>query len=452
MDLSDALHDASGTRAALELRVLSGRQSGARALLPSDGVWTRLGRLDTNDLVLRDAPFDSVEVGLQDGQWWWRQADGAEVPLESGQGVRFGDFVLQMSRLSSPWLEELPTDWAIDEPDGGAPAPAVEKELTHNSADEPLSASALDAPAPTQAEEEPDAKAELPGELVAAADTAAPVAAPARVGHFKRVVVSVGALSVLATAFWILGVSRPPASAPTGAGNTTDISAKGGAVGGASIAPVAAPSTSDLDTVNALLAGASTPAPGLRAVAGPEGQVVLKGTVRDDEALEVALRPLIRAGVRVSMQVLTAREFDIRAQALSSQLPKGLAVQALGDGTLKIQGELASAEILPELQALAAQEVPEALRVEWSVSTVASRQELERQAQLVDAQRVSRLPPVAPLPDVMSVIGGADAHIVLADGLRVSTGGTVGVWRLVTVADSAITFVDPHGRQRRMAL
>ncbi len=451
MDLSDAPHDASGTRAALELRVLSGRQSGARALLPSDGAWTRLGRLNTNDLVLRDAPFDSVEVGLQDGQWWWRQGDGAEVPLQSGQGIRFDDFVLQLSRLSSPWVEDLPTDWAIDEGAGRAPVPEAEKDSAGASTDEPPSISALETPSQTLPEKESNAKAELPGEAAAVEAAAGPVA-PARVGRVKLLMVSASALSVLATAVWLLGVSRSPESAPTRAGNSTDVTANAGAVGGASIAPVATSPAGDPDTVNALLAGSSVPAPGLRAVAGPDGQVVLKGTVRDDEALEAALRPLIRAGVRVSMQVLTAREFDLRAQALSRQLPKGLAVQALGDGSLKIQGELTSAEILPDLQALAAQEVPEALRVEWAVSTAAVRQELERQVQLIDAQRVARLPPVAPLPDVISVIGGADAHIVLADGLRVSTGGTVGPWRLLSVANSAITFVDPQGRQRSMAL
>lgn len=470
MDLSDAPHDASGTRAALELRVLSGRQSGARALLPSDGAWTQLGRLDSNDLVLRDAPFDRVEVGFQDGQWVWRAADGGEVPLQAGQGVRFGEFVLLLCRPSEPWREEWPEQWAID----GAVEGASDGAPQSLSGDEAASGQTPRAPGPESAvtdleglapQSEPAADA-LTGPSAdggvspSAADAQTQVAHAtpqsglgARARHMKWAAASAGALTVLAMALWSMGVWRDAQEPRTpGPGLTASGSTTGGPPGGSVPAAAVAPPVSDLETVTALLADSAKAVPGLKAVAGSDGRVVLKGVVRDDEALETALRPMIRAGVRVSLQALTAREFDLRAQSLARQLPKGLSVQAMPDGTLKIFGELASDAVLPGLQALAAQEVPESLGFEWAVSTTSTRQELEKLAQQADAQRVARLPPVAPLPEVVSVIGGADAHVVLADGLRVSPGGFAGNWRLLSVADSAIVFVDPQGRQRKLSL
>lgn len=468
MDLSDISQDASGIRAALELRVLSGRQKGARALLASDGAWTSLGRGEDNDLVLREAPFDQVHIGLQEGQWLWREGDNETLPLRSGQGIRLGDFTLVLCSPSLPWSSEDPQEWAVlrtSAQQGGAQgdenqAPAVGTDPADGGgagADEALSSDGQSkAPDPaSDPEESPE-----PAEAEAAAfqltadqaradglDEPSPAVRSRLLDSTVVQLAAGGAIASIAAAAWLF--------APLGRGVESTLAGQAlpaiGAPGAtaAPLVPLVAPADADLERMQAILAEQPALASSLKASIGPDGRVRLQGFVSDDEALETLLRPVIRDGLRVTLQVLTESELQSRLKALNQTLlPLGARARSMADGRIMVLGEVADEPAISTVVATAGQEIPEALGVEAAVLTRLESQ--SRQQAITAAETAKRpvLPPMAPLPEVISVIGGEESFIVLADGLRVGPGGQAGTWRVASIRAGGVTFVDSAGRSR----
>lgn len=470
MDLSDATHDASGTRAALELRVLSGRQKGARALLASDGAWTSLGRHEGNDLVLREAPFDQVEVSLQDGQWWWREGEAEALALQAGQGVRFGDFMLLLCSPSAPWGTQDPQEWAIDRRADGSDASETPTEFTDAapSAEPGTEASGLpDASydSKVEAARSPDAgDAAARSSADAATPTATdepssePAAAPATAtgiltrGWLRNTtagrLTAAGGATALAAAVWlILPLGQ---SVDTGAKPPVQAAENAAAVATTPFAaPAVVPAEADLEKLQALLNGQPAPSKSLKASLGPDGRLVLQGLVADDETLETLLRPVIREGLRVSLRVLTQAELDTRLLSLNKALsPDGARVRAMADGRIMLLGEVADEAVITSLTATVMQEIPEALGLEVAAVTKAVIRQQAEAAQVAEATNRPKPPPMPPLPEVISVIGGDEAYIVLADGTRVGPGGQAGAWRVSAIRSGGVTFVDGLGRSR----
>jgi hypothetical protein len=434
---------------ALELRVLSGRQAGARALLQAQAGGVTLGHLPENDIVLRDAPFARAEFTWEDGRWFWREEGEAPVGVARGQGVRHGRLALWLSDPRAPWDSQGPSQWALDRTE-----PEAQRDSDSTGADD------TEPPEPRN-EAPPQASANPTPTVSHTSDSEPPVAAgdgtvdpllisPAQDSHglaprterrpARRSWPAMAAPAVLAlgllSAAWLIG-------------RTGDVQGTGSTVAASPPPSPVEDAQQNLARIQAILER-QTLGNGLRAEAGADGRIVLRGVVPSDEALEKMLRPVAQSGIRVKLRTLTDREFDLRVQALANRLPQGTTAKAVAPGRVRVAGGAAlpsesGASALAQVRALLAKELPEALDVdiEGSVQAKASDTRVDTKAILSGDAPVR-------LPSVMAVVGGPSAHVVLKDGRRLLPGGSVAGLQLSTIADTEVTFIDSSGRSLKM--
>ena len=436
---------------ALELRVLSGRQAGARALLRAQAGGVTLGHLPENDIVLRDAPFARAEVGWEDGRWLWREEGAAPVDVARGQGVRHGELALWLSDPLAPWDSQGPSQWALDRAE-----PAAQRDPDSTGADdtEPPQPRS-EAPLQVSAHPTPTVSRTSDSESPAAAGdgTVDPLLiSPAQDSHGLAPRTEQRAArrswpAMAATAALTLGLL----SAAWLIGGTSDIQATGSTVAASPPSSPVEDAQQNLARIQAILER-QTLGNGLRAEASADGRIVLRGVVPSDEALEKMLRPIVQAGVPVKLRTLTDREFDLRVQALANRLPQGTTAKAVVPGRVRVSGTAAApsesgAAALAQVRALVAKELPEALEIDTEGTSVAKASDsaASRNADL-NADSTSS----APLPPVLAVVGGPSGHLVLRDGSRVLPGGSVAGLQLSTIADKEVTFIDASGRSLKM--
>ena len=103
-----------------------------------------LGSDVQNDVILTDAPFKSVQLSVNAMGFLW-DAQGACAQVKVDQGVRAGSLALSLSSAASPWSDEPPAGWAVDQPSEPL-QPPVAKLVGDQDANAPAKASPLPQP------------------------------------------------------------------------------------------------------------------------------------------------------------------------------------------------------------------------------------------------------------------------------------------------------------------
>lgn len=414
-----------------ELRVLGGLQAGARAHLIADGRWITLGRDGDADIVLREAPFQQAAVRWFDGAWWWRLGQGPERVWPTGYGMRAASLTLAVGEIGSAWCSP---DQLIEATELDHEVQGIQGEDGAAKAADSAASGGLPNSRPAQTSD-PDLSV-LQGPHAEVVRPASSGAGATKGGgrpirRYGFWLSSWGLLLALGLWWWSAGGEDPVLTEPSGSGQ-----------GGAALQP-----DDPVGQLGRLLARHPL-SDTLTLSPGPEGRVLIKGIVPDDETLEVMLRPVLGSGLKVSLQVLTMPEFEARVQALDSLLPADVSASAtpLGRVLLRMEGEPDASP--DEWVALARSEIPESLGVE--VERKPARPSV---GSPMSPKSKGDAPPghhSAEFPQVMAVVGGASAHIVLRDGSRVLPGGRVNGLTLREVGAAELVFQDDDGLMRRM--
>ncbi|WP_298208948.1 type III secretion system inner membrane ring subunit SctD [Acidovorax sp.] len=487
--------------AAVELRVLSGRHAGARALLAGG---ERVGPDDGCDLILTDLglPLDvGAWVQIAAGHWWVRStpedaasADTsppwvAEQPL--GSAAYLGQVAVTVSLADAPW-QAVPQGLApvgpTLEPDGDAEATAP------TAGDDGGPSSGADQDPVMRAVPQQDGNAQaVPGRGGAADVLPREPSAPAvKTGPRRRWhpawIIGAALAALLLSVFW--SVLQGRAAAP------------------AAVAPLAAAPAIDLERQQRLVREVQLaiarvdPALRLRIDALPAGGVRVSGWVADIAQLDRLAEGLADVRPVPALSVRTAS--DLMDDLIDAGGPdvQALRYELLGEGRVRAYGLVMAKSDRDKVLALVRARVPpgidivDGLRVasdqggavqEWLRTAgfagaearwdgeqmvvgldIGSQERARLESVLarpatplagipfvLRAREVSRsvaqapAPPAhasaAPLPfRIRSVVGGAVPYVVLGDGSKLQPGGRRAGWRLVAVEPDRLVFDGPR--------
>ena len=434
-----------------ELRVLDGVHAGARARLQAR---LSIGSALDNDIVLSDPGIGAnhAELVWDDvADRWWLQRDGGERPTEHGLGeaVRLGPVRLTVAASNEPF-----------------DAVVVVPERIHEETPEA-------APDAT-----PDAEAEAQTD---AGPAVAPARAPQRSLAMSLVITLVSLLLVLlvagvATLWW--GLPPAPASKQPAAA-------------------VSAPAASPLAPVQRVIDTLGLQ-DRLKVVAGPGGLPRVEGLLDDEALVESLGSALSRLQPRPGMRVWSPVSLRLALREAGVVLPPRLSLRISPQGAAVLSGPVAGPEaaqaLKAQLRALLPASVPwvDELRLPAQLAErfladaraqgfalngqlsgeqlrltgrIAAADLARWERWLLEASRrhagvlrfvvvlepeptraaVAARSPLA----VLSVVGGSEPMLVLADGTRLLVGGRHEGWRLLAIDDRTIVF---EGRGRTVTV
>lgn len=400
--------------ASLELRVLQGLHQGAQVPLAAFTQGLDIGAAGQADVLLRDAPGQARLAVTGEGLQW--QEDDFSRDLQPGMAWRWGSVVLGLALPQAPWPTQLPA-LAFDRSRTSAepPAPAgqpqaYEVETGADPAADDGAAAPFDAPERVQRPQarRPDA----------ARWTAARTA---------------GVLAVvLAASLLLLGLASRLVAPPVAATPLT--------------APAAALPAVDMRQVRQLLVdlGAEMVVlPRLR----PDGRLVLKGVVADDDQLEALAVGLRKITGNASVLVITQAEFVARVKTLQHNLPEGIRAQAQDQGLLILEAANDGVDWALARQ-LVDGELPEVVLVNQVLRGSGPR-EPEQAAPVPSFQSQPPQAALPALPRIAAVVGGARPFLLLEQGQKWLPGGQIGGVTLQAVEDQSLVFEDAQGRTWR---
>lgn len=397
----------------LDLRVLEGLHQGAHVPLAPFAQGLQIAAAGQADVLLRDAPGQARLAATGDGLQW--QEDGFSQALQPGMVWRWGQVVLGLAQSQDSWPAQLP----------------------------PLAFERSPIPAP-----EASAAVEQPGNEAAAADAEAePSDAPSPVAPAQAlpptVQRSVPARWTAARTVWVLAVVIAVALALLGLAART-------AAPPAASTPLTAAATTlpriDMRQVRQLLVDLSLEMvvlPKLR----PDGRLVLKGVVSDDQALEALAAGLRKITGNASVMVITQREFIARVKALQDNLPEGIVARPQDDGALVLEAADDKVDWTLARQ-LVEGELPEVALVDQVVLDAASQPENDGLAPAFEGSRM-RDAAFPAIPRIAVVMGGARPYLMLEQGQKWLPGGKIGGLTLQAVEDQSLVFEDAQGRTWR---
>jgi hypothetical protein len=161
----------------------------------------------------------------------------------------------------------------------------------------------------------------------------------------------------------------------------------------------------------------------------------LWGVVQDQEQLENLLREVMALTRKVIPHLLIQSEFESHVQSLQPMLPPDMQVTAAAGGQVWLTSDRKDPSELQETIALVRRELPEAVQVRSGP------------AQLRPAPA---LPAQAPgLPSILAFQSGPQAYVLLANGERILPGGHIRQWRLVSIENQVLVLEDATGQIRR---
>lgn len=431
---------AESTSVLHELRILSGLHAGARAPI-ADGEC--IGAQTDCDIMLSDPGLPGTPARCHLSTTGWQLDAGDTQALN--KALRFGPIWLCVARPDDPWIE-IPITL---EPNALAEADGRNDPRSPDPAPQPASA-----PAPGS---DPAGRKTPPR-------TASSVTNLASIVLSRRLILSVVALLIALSV--LLLVNRSPATPqPASASATRGLSAQ------ASLIPIrAAIQTLNLRQIQASAGDQDT-------------QARITGWVHDDaelNALSEAMAriwPMPALKVRIETRITAAIE-----QALAAHPLRYRAIY-LGDGRLRVDGvapdaqsrsavlaqlneqwpdipfdqsriELAT-EITRALEELLRQHGLDSVRPVWSEARLyadggrlgeAGRRQLREIIRTFNQAHADIAVPHAPgtsdaVPfGIRSVVGGAQPYLVLSDGSKLLTGGSVEGYRLESVDPGRVIF------------
>lgn len=498
--------------AGLELRVLTGLHIGARALLAGQSEFT-IGSDPENDLILRDAPFESARIVLGGARWTWIEDDPAvEVLLACGQALRVGDLLFMLDEPGAAWVGAEQARVGFERPAAsGAPRePATPaSEQTHSGLGQPAQdASSLEAGGGLGPSRPADGSASSGSVGRSAQLRGEPKRQLSRFFGRPSVLVPGAAMVAIAVAAWTLGADpwhrwlgeREPASPPVQTAPAADQ------------APARA-DESDLERVN-LAISTSGFADVVRASIRSDGRILVQGVVESDEDQELLLRSLLVERKWLAFGLLTQAEFRARVRELRRTLPPGFEIKELPEGRIDLSGLALEAGDIEQVRALVMRELPETtavlvnvltpdlavarfssllrelgfetVRVNWTGERMVVEGSIPRPSMALWEQSLlrfnslfgdrlptrvalslsdpapalavaapvaaaARTPPPPKLPRIVAVQSGARAYLMFADGNRLLPGGVVNGYRLASIEDESLLFEDKTGYQHRVA-
>lgn len=479
--------------AALELRIHSGLHAGAHAPLPAQDSCT-VGADPACDFVLADRDIGSAQLRLvRDGGGAWLQQTAGQPgpqPVAPGRLLPLGPVLVSLAEPDSPWPDAQALAAAATQP---APSPA------------PAAPQDEDVMAATAAAVPQDDTAAKPAPPEPQPSEAAPALPPAarRLPMAARLALALVLClaTLLGAALWWLSTLKNGTIAPVAASAPLDAGAQRAAI---------AKVLRDLN-----LEDRATLSP------SPTGGWIVQATALEDETLEALALALSRLDPKPGLHAITgedARSLVQQALLHLSEAAAGdpaagdpaaagaaagdpaapsLTVTHLGDGRVRLDGEMADgaarSELLRQLRATlpewlaldSAITIPEerALRLladlqaqhlgtiegRWSASQarleIVARLEPGSVARWEQAlvQTSRRYPNIAlnarlePLPArpaprlpfrVLTIVNGATDYVVLDDGSKLLLHGRRGGWQLVAVDAGAAVF--ENGRALRV--
>lgn len=383
--------------ATLELRIVAGLHAGAVVVLPPDGTSLTLGADDDNDVLLRDAGFATAHLVHDDGGWVF-ECNAQRIVLAPGDALSLPPLAIALIAPDQPWRDEA-LRWVA------APTreePVMEAELPTVGMD----------PAIVTAHDEEDAG-------IATDERPAPATRAPQRARGTYALAGVATLAVLiATGIAVLLPAEEPPAPP---------------------APVVAAAV-DPRSVEEVVRAAGY-AEQVRVLARPDGRVLLRGVVADEEAQEALLKTVSTVTRRVVLNLMTQAEFAQRVRAVTPLLPDGVSAEPAARGIVALSGLVNAEDDIALARGTMSSEVPEANGVDTTALTV------RKPEPVVTTPR----PPATPkLPRLVAVQGGANSYVLLASGERLLPGASINGYRLTTIEDTAIVVEDRGGRRYRI--
>lgn len=417
-----------------ELRVLSGLHRGATVKLDSAATSLRIGRDAQNDVILRDASFNSVTLAIDPQGLLWN-AEGDPVQMSVGQGIRMGALALLLSTADSPWAEDPEGGWAVDQPPDPMPDPVAPQQVKGIAGGTPQelqdSPRQGDGVVPETGDilVDPDIKP-LSGSAIDG-----PLAVRAPRGRWITGLAWGGALAaaigLVGLIMWGFEVMSP---------TDDELGLRG---------PAAAASTpQETQGVDpALLARVKKAIDGM-ALAGSVqvlpfagGRVQLLGVTESDEKTEAIVRAAAAVTASLKLSLVTQAEFAQRVKSLASSLPSGVQVATEPVGRLVVNGTVDNEAVEEQLKALLSEEFPGASKTVMNVLT--SQQRAEKEAREL-AARTPKAPTIA------AVVSGVRPYVILPGGQKVQPGGLVQDLRLSSIEPDHLVFEDRAGARFKM--
>lgn len=382
-----------------QLRVLSGWHQGACVDLPAAaGEWS-VGAQETNDVVLRDAPFDQAQL-LWDAHIWRLQANDISLELPLGHALACGELRLMVAAPDASWTPQDEQTWPTPSPD---PAFSEGKDAAQEPAATPSPHTNVEANAPFDALASPQT-AWLQRTL--------------KSRTARLALLSMGSLLTVAAVIAITLRHKP--SLPPPAPSTLQV-----------------PESPAIDVTQLQ---AVVEAAGLGEVVRVEiannQRYALRGVVPTQEQLENLMRDVMTLTRRVIPHLLVQNEFEAHVQSLQPLLPPNIQITAGAAGQVWLSSTRQDPTALQEAIATVHRELPEAVNVRSGHAPL--------QSAPVGATQAAGLPPI------IAFQGGAQAYVLLANGERVLPGGMLKHMRLVSVENQALVLEGPDGQIQKI--
>jgi len=387
-----------------QLRVLSGWHQGACVDLPAGaGEWS-IGSEETNDVVLRDAPFAKARLRWDDSAWQLHM-DSQSLELPIGHALVWDALRLVIAAPQTSWDPQQEQPW----PHLSPTPESLELPSSDTESSEALAAASTASTEPVNSQ--------------APKGTAAGDASWLRRMVQKRsmrlgLVGLVGMLTVAAVAAWTQLHDQTATALPPSISQEM---------------PTPPPiSHAQLQAV--IQAAGLTDV--VRIEKTNDQRHALWGVVQDQDQLESLLRDVMALTRKVTPHLLIQSEFEAHVQSLQSMLPPDTKITASAGGQVWLTNGQEDPSELLETIALVRRELPEAVKV--SSGPV----KLHPSAALPPAQ-------VPGLPSILAFQSGPQAYVLLANGERILPGGQIRQWRLVSIENQALVLEDATGQTRR---
>jgi hypothetical protein len=382
-----------------QLRVLSGWHQGAFVDLPvAVGEWS-VGTQETNDVVLRDAPFDQAQL-LWGAHSWRLQADNTSLELPLGHSLACGELRLTVVSPDASWTPEKEQTWPTPSPD-----PALSK--GEDTAQEVATTNSPNT----------NTEASAPSDTLAHPKTAW-LQSTLKNRTARLALLSMGSLLIVVAVVAMTQRHRPSLPPPP-----------------SSTLQVPESPAIDIDQLQAVVEAA-----GLGDVVRIEianGQrYALRGVVQTQEQLENLMRDVMTLTRKVIPHLLVQNEFEAHVQSLQPLLPPDIQITAGAAGRVWLSSASQDPTALQEAIATVQRELPETVAIRNGLAPVQSAAVVATQA--------------AGLPPIIALQGGPQSYVLLASGERVLPGGMLKNMRLLSVENQALVLEGPDGQIQKV--